>query len=95
LANKKTFQQDDHWDLRYQESSECVTDQLSATFEKVKAKKNPLIRALYTTTRGFYDLFYEILTLDFLSSDFLQDPFFGSTLRFIGLYGSFLDKSHN
>ena len=52
LANKRAFQQDDHWDLRKEESSEAMTDKLSAEFEKVKAKKNPLIRAIFTANRG-------------------------------------------
>jgi len=61
LANKKTFSQDDHWDLRKQESSEGVTDQLSAAFEKVKAKKSPLIRALYLTNKGSCGVYFLFL----------------------------------
>jgi len=52
LANKKTFQQEDHWNLRKEESSENVTDNLSATFQKVKAKKYPLIKCIMTTNKG-------------------------------------------
>jgi len=54
LANKKTFSQEDHWNLRYQESSEGVTEKLSAVFERFKHKKNPLIKAIYSNNKGLF-----------------------------------------
>lgn len=52
LANKRTFKQEDHWDLRKEESSEGVTDKLSATFQEAKVKTNPLIRSIFATNSG-------------------------------------------
>jgi len=51
-TKKKTFSQEDHWNLRKSETSEDTTFNLSKTFEKVKNKKNPLLRALYHTNKG-------------------------------------------
>jgi len=54
LANRKTFSQEDHWSLRYQESSEGVTDKLSSVFARFKHKKNPLIKAIYNNNKGLF-----------------------------------------
>jgi len=68
LANKRTFKQEDHWNLRKQEASECVTANLSAAFQEVKTKKNPLIRSLYRTNKGFFRaLFFLIFSLAIFS----------------------------
>ena len=54
VANKKTFSQDDHWNLRHQESSEGVTTSLSSAFYKIQHKKFPLIRSIYSTNQGIF-----------------------------------------
>jgi len=38
--------------LRKEESSENVSDELSGAFKKVKAKKLPLLRSIFTTNKG-------------------------------------------
>ena len=53
MANKRTFLQEDHWNLRKQETSERVTSNLSAAFQRAKDKKNPLVRSLFDINKGF------------------------------------------
>ncbi len=52
LANKRSFQQDDHWNLRKQETSEGITNQLSATFHRNKVKTRSLVKSIFLTNKG-------------------------------------------
>ena len=54
MANKKTFSQDDHWNLRHQESSEGVTSSLSSTFYKMQPQKFRLVNSIYSTNPGIF-----------------------------------------
>jgi len=67
MANRKTFSQEDHWDLRKEESSEGITHNLNSAFESNKHKKNPLIKAIYTTNKV---IFFKIIILSLIRSCF-------------------------
>jgi len=67
MANRKTFSQEDHWDLRKEESSEGITHNLNYAFESNKHKKNPLIKAIYTTNKV---IFFKIIILSLIRSCF-------------------------
>jgi len=41
-----------HWDLRQCDQSNQTTKVLSIEFEKNKNKENPLVKALFTVTKG-------------------------------------------
>ena len=52
IGNRKTFQQDMHWNLREQESSRFLAHNLAQKFNQNKGKGEPLLRALMSTTKG-------------------------------------------
>lgn len=42
-----------HWGLRKEESSDYVTKELSERFQSYRGRKNPLLKALISTSKGF------------------------------------------
>lgn len=47
-----------HWNLRNQEKSQNISKLLSVQFQKYKNNPNPLFKALVSTTKGSYKLYY-------------------------------------
>ena len=91
LGNKKTFQQDQHYDLRETEDSGWIAKNFANEWDQVKQESYPLIRTHYRVFK-FTIWIAQLLGTALTCFDFTGPVLVSRIITFVGLKGSSLSE---